>query len=79
MAKATSAPKKKLNLYTKAESVEEYLARGGVVTVCEAGARTEDIPMTAYRAHEPSFSMYFSLRLAYYLVNSAHLLYLPNP
>jgi|TARA_B110000908_G_scaffold38217_1_gene46040 hypothetical protein len=45
MAKATSAPKKKLNLYTKAESVEEYLARGGVVTVCEAGARTEDIPM----------------------------------
>jgi predicted peroxiredoxin len=26
------------------ESVAEYLARGGVITVCEPGARTEDIP-----------------------------------
>jgi hypothetical protein len=26
------------------KSYEEYLARGGEITVCEAGARTEDIP-----------------------------------
>jgi predicted peroxiredoxin len=26
------------------ESVAEYLARGGTITVCEPGARTEDIP-----------------------------------
>jgi uncharacterized protein YbaA (DUF1428 family) len=45
MAKATSAPKKKLNLYTETESVEAFLARGGSITHCEAGARTEDIPM----------------------------------
>ena len=25
------------------ESVKEYLARGGKITVCEAGARTENI------------------------------------
>ena len=26
------------------EDLKEYLARGGKITVCEAGARTEDIP-----------------------------------
>ena len=33
------AMKKKL-----AVDIDEYLARGGGITVCEAGARTEDIP-----------------------------------
>ena len=27
-----------------AVDIDEYLARGGNITVCEAGARTEDIP-----------------------------------
>ena len=27
------------------ESVKEYLARGGKITVCETGARTENIQM----------------------------------
>lgn len=27
-----------------AVDINEYLARGGGITVCEAGARTEDIP-----------------------------------
>ena len=27
-----------------AVDLKEYLARGGKITVCEAGARTEDIP-----------------------------------
>ena len=27
-----------------AVDIDEYLARGGGITVCEAGARTEDIP-----------------------------------
>jgi len=27
-----------------AVDIEEYLARGGGITVCEAGSRTEDIP-----------------------------------
>ena len=35
-------PKKKVTV-TSTESVEEYLARGGVITVCEPGARTEDL------------------------------------
>jgi len=28
-----------------AEAVKEYLARGGKITVCETGARTENIQM----------------------------------
>lgn len=28
-----------------AKAVKEYLARGGKITVCETGARTEDIQM----------------------------------
>ena len=35
-------PKKKVQI-TSTESVEEYLARGGTITVCEPGARTEDL------------------------------------
>ena len=35
-------PKKKVTI-TSTESVEEYLARGGTITVCEPGARTEDL------------------------------------
>ena len=35
-------PKKKVAI-THTESVEEYLARGGTITVCEPGARTEDL------------------------------------
>lgn len=35
-------PKKKVNI-TTTESVEDYLARGGTITVCEPGARTEDL------------------------------------
>ena len=35
-------PKKKITV-TKTETYEEYIARGGVVTVCEPGARTEDL------------------------------------
>ena len=35
-------PKKKVTI-TKTETYEEYIARGGVVTVCEPGARTEDL------------------------------------
>ena len=35
-------PKKKVAI-TRTESVEEYLARGGVITQCEPGARTEDL------------------------------------
>ena len=27
----------------KVETMEEYLARGGTITVCEPGARTEDL------------------------------------
>jgi len=27
----------------KTETMEEYLARGGTITVCEPGARTEDL------------------------------------
>lgn len=34
--------KKKIAV-TSVETVEEYLARGGTVTVCEPGARTEDL------------------------------------
>ena len=34
--------KKKVAI-TKTETVEEYLARGGTITVCEPGARTEDL------------------------------------
>ena len=34
--------KKKVAI-TKTETYEEYIARGGVVTVCEPGARTEDL------------------------------------
>ena len=36
-------PKKKKVTITKTETMEEYLARGGTVTVCEPGARTEDL------------------------------------
>ena len=35
-------PKKKVTI-TRTETYEEYIARGGVVTVCEPGARTEDL------------------------------------
>ena len=35
-------PKKKVTV-TSVETVEEYLARGGSITVCEPGARTEDL------------------------------------
>ena len=41
------------------ESVKEYLARGGKITVCEAGARTEDIQVgqwTRNRRRDPSKS-----------------------
>jgi len=41
------------------ESVQEYLARGGKITVCEAGARTEDIQVgqwTRNRRRSPSKS-----------------------
>ena len=34
--------KKKVTV-TSVETVEEYLARGGSITVCEPGARTEDL------------------------------------
>ena len=34
--------KKKVAI-TKTETLEEYLARGGTITVCEPGARTEDL------------------------------------
>ncbi len=37
-------PKKaKVTGPVKVETMEEYLARGGTVTVCEPGARTEDL------------------------------------
>ena len=35
-------PKKKVTV-VKTETMEEYLARGGTVTVCEPHARTEDL------------------------------------
>ena len=41
------------------ESVKEYLARGGKITVCETGARTENIQMgqwTRNRRRAPSKS-----------------------
>ena len=41
------------------ESVKEYLARGGKITVCEAGARTENIQVgqwTRNRRRSPSKS-----------------------
>lgn len=41
------------------ESVKEYLARGGKITVCEAGARTENIQVgqwTRNRRRGPSKS-----------------------
>ena len=41
------------------ESVKEYLARGGKITVCEAGARTENIQVgqwTRNRRRAPSKS-----------------------
>jgi hypothetical protein len=41
------------------ESVKEYLARGGSITVCEAGARTENIQVgqwTRNRRRGPSKS-----------------------
>lgn len=34
---------KKKVAVTSVETVEEYLARGGSITVCEPGARTEDL------------------------------------
>ena len=37
------AKKAKVTGPVKVETMEEYLARGGTVTVCEPGARTEDL------------------------------------
>ena len=37
------AKKVKFDGPIKTETMEEYLARGGVITVCEPGARTEDL------------------------------------
>ena len=41
------------------ESVKEYLARGGKITVCETGARTENLQVgqwTRNRRRDPSKS-----------------------
>ena len=37
------AKKTKVTGPVKVETMEEYLARGGTITVCEPGARTEDL------------------------------------
>ena len=37
------AKKAKVTGPVKVETMEEYLARGGTITVCEPGARTEDL------------------------------------
>ena len=51
-------PKQQSDKITE-ESVKEYLARGGKITVCEAGARTENIQVgqwTRNRSRGPSKS-----------------------
>jgi len=51
-------PKQQSDKITE-ESVKEYLARGGKITVCEAGARTENIQVgqwTRNRRRGPSKS-----------------------
>ena len=51
-------PKQQSDKITE-ESVKEYLARGGKITVCEAGARTENIQVgqwTRNRRRAPSKS-----------------------
>ena len=46
-------PKKKVTV-TKTETMEEYLARGGTVTVCEPHARTEDLYVGQWGRRKPS-------------------------
>ena len=51
-------PKQQADKITE-ESVKEYLARGGKITVCEAGARTENIQVgqwTRNRRRSPAKS-----------------------
>ena len=46
------ARKKKIVVEGHTETIEEYLARGGKITVCPPGARTEDLePMGSPRGY----------------------------
>jgi len=46
------ARKKKIAVEGHTETLEEYLARGGKITVCPPGARTEDLePMGSPRGY----------------------------